>query len=94
MGEGIYIFLGCAEGRFEREDKEKQDYFNMYVASPVSSYVSDDYRAMGYKAEKFKCVSAKVWEGLEPGEKVQLFFDSKNRVALATSEGPGIKLPD
>ena len=89
MGEG-YIFVGWAAGQFENDKGVMQPYANMYVISPVSDYVSDDYKAEGYKAEKLKCVSPEVWKDLEPGEKVQLFFDSKKRVALATSEGPGI----
>lgn len=89
MSEG-YIFVGWAAGQFENDRGEKQAYANMYVISPVSDYVSEDYKANGYKAEKLKCVSSAVWDGLTPGERVQLFFDSRNRVALVTSDGPGV----
>ena len=81
-----YVFVGCAEGRFDAETEsgmEKRDYFNMYVISPVSGYVSDDYRAAGFKAEKRKCISAEVWEDLQPGDRVRLFFDDKKRVVMA-----------
>lgn len=91
MGEA-YIYVGHAYGQFENDKGEKQPYANMYVISPVSDYVSDDYQAFGYKAEKLKCVSPEVWNGLTPGEKVQLFFDAKKRVSLVTSVGSGIEL--
>lgn len=78
-----YVFMGCALGRFDTESGEKRDYFNMYVISPVSDYKSEDYSAFGFKAEKRSCISAEVWKGLRPGDRVKLFFDDKKRVVLA-----------
>ena len=81
-----YVFVGCAQGRFDVESTtgiEKKDYFNMYVISPVSSYESEDYKASGMKAEKKKCISAEVWKDLQPGDRVVLFFDDKKRVVMA-----------
>ena len=96
MGEKYYIFVGCAEGRFDAQDAQgndiKKDYFNMYVISPVSDYVSDDYRAVGYKAEKLSCVSKKVWENLTVGECVNLYFTDKKAVAMAASTGNIVSL--
>lgn len=92
-----YVYVGNAQGNFETNRVEmidgksvpvKQPYYNMYVISPVSSYQSEDYVGFGLKAEKLKCVSADVWAGLEIGEQVQLFFDDKKRVQLATSISP------
>ena len=75
MGEGFvveadyqgYVFLGWAAGKFETERKEKRPYYNMFVLSPISAYSSEDYEASGYKAEKKKCISPEVWQGLNPG---------------------------
>ena len=78
-----YVFLGWAQGRFEDDKGELRPYYNMYVLSPVISYVSDDYEASGMKAEKKKCVSTDVWQGLVPGNRVKLFFDDKKRVVMA-----------
>lgn len=81
-----YVFLGWAAGLFEaktRTGTEMRPYYNMYVVSPVSDFVSDEYEASGYKAEKKKCVGPDVWEGLEPGDKVKLFFDDKQKVIEA-----------
>ena len=78
-----YVFLGWAQGRFEPEQGRKMPYYNMFVVSPVSSFQSEDYEAYGLKAEKKKCLSEKVWEGLEPGDKVRLFFDDKGRIIEA-----------
>ena len=95
MGEGFvvdgsyqgYVFLGWAAGQFETARKEKRPYYNMFVLSPVSDYSSEDYEASGYKAEKKKCISADVWEGLNPGDQVRLFFDDKTRVVSAALDG-------
>lgn len=96
MGEKYYIFVGCAEGRFEIQDGKdkgkKRDYANMFVISPVSDYESDDYHAVGFKAEKLSCVSPAVWKDLVPGEKCTLFFNNRQSVALATSLGEVISL--
>ena len=78
-----YVFLGWAQGRFEPEQGRKMPCYNMFVLSPVSSFQSEDYKAYGLKAEKKKCLSEKVWEGLEPGDKVRLFFDDKGRIIEA-----------
>ncbi len=78
-----YVFLGWASGMFEAAKDRKLPYYNMFVFSPVSTYESEDYKAFGFKAEKKKCISPDVWTGLEPGNKVKLFFDDKGRVIEA-----------
>ena len=78
-----YVFVGCAEGQFKTEDGRMMPYANMFVLSPVSTYESEDYKASGMKAEKKKCLSPQVWEGLEIGNRVKLFFDDKQRVVMA-----------
>lgn len=87
MAYGGYTFVGHAEGQFETKQGEKRPYFNMYVLSPVSSFVSEDYEACGMKAEKKKCIGPEVWDGLAPGDKVRLFFDDKQRVVMAALDG-------
>lgn len=83
-----YVFLGWAKGQFETEQHEKRPYFNMYVLSPVSSWTSEDYEASGFKAEKKTCLG-EVWEDLNPGDPVKLFFDDRGRVQMAVLDGPG-----
>jgi hypothetical protein len=78
-----YVFVGHAQGNFETNEGMKRPYFNMYVISPVSSYQSEDYQAMGWKAEKKSCVSSDIWKDLDPGCRVKLFFDDKKRVVMA-----------
>ena len=92
MGESYYVYVGCAEGQFDTKDGEKRSYANMYVITPVSDYVSDDYKANGFKAEKFSAISPDVWKDLVIGEKCKLYFDVKKRVALAASLGDIISL--
>ncbi|MBQ7915962.1 MAG: hypothetical protein IJ315_04155 [Firmicutes bacterium] len=81
-----YVFVGWAAGRFDAATadggSEKKDFFNIYVISPVSDYVSEDYHASGFKAEKKKCISADVWKDLHVGDRVRLFFDDKQRVVM------------
>ena len=94
--ETYFIYVGNAQGNVEVEEGERKGekipYFNMFVITPVSDYTSEDYKAEGFKAEKKKCVSAAVWKDLVPGEKCQLFFDDKGKVALASSLGDLISL--
>lgn len=79
-----YTFLGCAQGNITDEATgEKRPYYQMFAATPVSSFKSEDYSAFGWKAEKLRCIDAGVWKGLEPGNQVKLFFDDKKRVILA-----------
>ena len=82
-----YVFLGGAQGTFEAQDRRRVPFFNMFVLSPASTYTSEDYRAFGLKAEKKKCLSGDVMEGLNPGDKVKLFFDDKGRVVSAALAG-------
>ena len=78
-----YVYVGHAIGNVVKDGGEKQPYYNMYVISPVSNYTSEDYAAVGMKADKKKCVSPDVFVGLTPGDKVKLFFDDKQRVIMA-----------
>lgn len=94
LNYGGYTYVGNAQGMFEtgrslvehgQSVPEKRPYYNMYVISPVSSYQSDDYQAVGLKAEKLKCTGPDVWRDLQIGDQVKLFFDDKKRVQLATA---------
>ena len=79
-----YVFVGCAQGTIQDERTgEKRAYHQMFVLSPVSTFTSEDYEAHGYKAEKKKCLSADAWDGLNPGDRVKLFFDDKGRVVMS-----------
>lgn len=83
-----YVFMGWAHGNMVNEKTgEKRPYCNMFVLHPVSTYRSDDYEAFGFKAEKKRCLSADVWKDLVPGDRVRLFFDDKNRVAMVALDG-------
>ncbi len=86
MGDiGTYVFVGWAYGQFEDKHTGKMvNYANMFVTSPVGDS-RDGYQAGGQKAEKLKCVSPEVFANLTLGETVQLFFNARNQVALATS---------
>ncbi len=85
---GGYTYLGEAHGRFRTQQGELREFVNLYVASPVSDFKSEDFDASGWKAEKKSCVSLDVLkDGFKPGDQIRLFFDDKNRVVLVTLEG-------
>ena len=84
-----YIYVGHAQGTFDtgrtinQIDKsipERRPYFNMYVLCAASSHKTESYEASGFKTEKLKCLSADVWQGLSPGDAIDVLFDSRQRV--------------
>ena len=82
-----YIYVGNAAGSFTpRGSSSPVPFANMYVLSPVSDYSSDEYQAYGFKAEKKKCLDETVWEGLQIGDRVKLFFDDRGRVIQAAAD--------
>lgn len=83
-----YVFVGWASGLFEPSDRpgQKIPYANMFVLSPSSDYVADDYEACGFKAEKLKCINSGVWRDLQIGDRVKLFFDDRKRVVMAVCD--------
>ena len=94
-----WVVTGWAEGRMEVEREEEgrrytemQPYYHLFVLSPVSSFKSDNYSATGLKAEKLRCTTNAVWMDLKPMEVVNLYFDDKKRVALASSTGFSVEL--
>ena len=59
-----YVFVGWAAGRFQTERGDMMPYVNMFVLSPVSTYESEGYQAMGMKAEKRNACprrSGRIW---------------------------------
>ena len=79
-----YTFVGCAQGNMlDEKTGQKNPYFQIFAVTPVSTFKSEDYSAFGFKAEKFRCVGPNICDGLEPGDRVKLFFDDKKRVIMA-----------
>ena len=76
---GGYTFVGAQYGRFTPQGETRErDYYNMFVISPFGS--GGNNNTVGLKAEKLRCISADVWRGLSPGDKVKIFFDRFGRV--------------
>ncbi len=81
---GGYTFVGAQYGRFKPQgETEERDFYNMFVISPFSS--GGNNSTVGVKAEKFRCLSADVWNGLKPGDKVIVNFDRFGRVQAVNS---------
>ena len=87
-----YVFVGSAEGVFDTQDGRKQPYCNMYVLSELGG-ANENYHPSGFKAEKLKCVESDVFSGLFPGQEVELFFDSRSRVAYCKATGNVFAFP-
>ena len=81
-----YVYVGNAFGRFKNDAGQMQDFANIFVVSPASTYESDDFHATGFKAEKLKAVHPDVWKDLKIGDRVKLFFDEKKRVVMAVCD--------
>ena len=84
MGER-YTITGWAWGTFTNDQGTQQPYANLFVTSPVQDNPSAGYHAVGYKAEKLRCVSPDVWvkAGLVVGDDAILIFDRRGRVSYA-----------
>ena len=84
MGER-YTIVGWSWGTFQTQDGRQMPYANLYVTSPVNQNQSDNYHAVGYKAEKLRCTSPQVWESAElvVGQDAILVFDRNGRVTYA-----------
>lgn len=84
MGER-YTITGWAWGTFTTQDGRQQPYANLFVTSPVQDNPSSGYNAVGFKAEKLRCVSPDVWTSadLVVGEDAILIFDRRGRVCHA-----------
>lgn len=76
---GGYTFVGAQYGRFTPQgESQERDYYNMFV---ISSFGSGNIRnTVGLKAEKLRCMSNDVWDGLKPGDKLNVNFDRYGRV--------------
>ncbi len=76
---GGYTFVGAQYGRFTPQGETRErDYCNMFVLSPFGT--GGNNHPIGLKAEKLKCVSNDVWNGLKPGDKLKILFDRYGRV--------------
>ena len=75
------VFVGYGYGRFKDDQGAMRDYCNVFVLEDFSGSESNDYHFGGQKAVKYGCVSPKVWNGIEPGTRVQCYFDSKNKIS-------------
>jgi len=75
------IYLGYMYGRFKNDQGMMQDYCNVFVLEPFTGSENEDYHFGGQKAMKYGCVSPEVFKGIEYGQKVCCFFDSKKKVS-------------
>lgn len=75
------MFVGFGYGKFQNDRGEMQDYCNVFVLEGFNGAENADYHFGGQKAVKYGCVSPKVWEGIQPGTKVQCYFDSRKKVS-------------
>ena len=84
MEETVYTYCGHAYGNFTSDRTgEVISYCNIYVIWPITGPMNEDRQYQGYQADKLRCVSPDVVEGLAPEDKVVLYFDRRGRVTMA-----------
>lgn len=76
------VFLGSAYGNFTRDGRSYK-YANIFVATPVAVNPAEGRYGIGWRTDKHRCESEKVFQGLEVGDNVQLYFDQYQRVVEA-----------
>ncbi len=82
MDEKVYQFSGYMYGSFQTDNGEKVPYCNIFVVSPIEGQENDEYHFGGHRAEKFKATGPDVFKDIKVGDKVELYFNSRNRVCL------------
>ena len=92
MEQDVFSVVGYQFGRFMEKDGphkgEMKDYASLFVVQPMTGEQSERFNYIGSKALKFQCADASVLDKLEPGMKVNLYFDSKERVSLVHPVSP------
>ncbi len=76
---GGYTFVGAQYGKFTPQgESHERDYCNMFVISQFGT--GGNNSTVGLKAEKLRCLSPDVWNGLTPGDKIIISFERFGRV--------------
>ncbi|MCI2056874.1 MAG: hypothetical protein LKJ86_06980 [Oscillibacter sp.] len=79
MEEKTYV--GFNFGRFENDDGKMQDYCNVFMLEDFNGTESNDYHFGGQKAVKYGCLSPDLFKDIQPGTRVQCYFNGKNKVS-------------
>lgn len=88
----VFIFVGSASGTFDADNGQKMSFANMYVISPMGE-AREGYNPSGFKSDKLKCSDPSAYAGLVPGQEIELFFDSRSRVAVCKPTGKLFQFP-
>lgn len=79
MDEMIYI--GYNFGRFQNDQGNMQDYCNVFMIAEHAGQESADYHFGGQKCLKVKCASPEVFKDIQPGTRVQCFFNVHRQIS-------------
>lgn len=85
MDENEYQVTGFQHGVFTAGDGSKVKYCNLFCIAPIAGTETEDFHFAGYKTYTFKCASPDVLTGIKPQDHVQLFFNQRGRVVMATA---------
>ena len=75
------IFVGFGYGNFVNDRGAKQAYCNVFVLEPFAGEENEDYHYGGQKAVKYGCTSPELFVGIDFGQKVMCFFDSRKKIS-------------
>ena len=73
MDERIYQFCGYDYGTFTTREGDERKYCSIFCLSKMEPRQGSC--CGGYRAEKFRCASPDVFEGIEPQDSVMLAFN-------------------
>ena len=82
MDEQVYQVTGYNHGTFADDQGRIVRYANLFCVSPFNGEQNENYHYSGLKAFTFKCVSPDVLKDVKEKDKVQLFFNQRQRVCL------------
>lgn len=74
------IFVGYHYGTFTAKNGDRVEFCSAFVLEDFGRETAD-YHFKGQKASKYNCVKPDVWAGINIGDKVMCFFDSKGRIS-------------
>jgi len=86
MDMEVFQVAGWQYGQYEVKDGpdagQMKPYASIFVIQDMTGSENEHYHFCGAKAIKKKCFDAAVLENVKPGMKVNMFFDSNDRVTL------------
>lgn len=79
------VFVGFNYGTFVTDDGEVKEYCNVFMLESFSGDATASYHFGGQKAVKYGCDGPSVFAGIDPGTKVECYFNSRKKITKMIS---------